>query len=536
VRLVEASLLREYRRDEVIACYPDDLPRFIGPRTRVVAVSTHNPLGVTFAAGVYTSVFGSSRLPINSHYARELFNKIKTSPYRDNFKVIVGGSGGWQITQTDTYEELGVDCVVEGRSESSGTLELFRKAIRREELPRRVEVQHPVDREGILFPDARTTFGVVEMTTGCGRRCKFCVPDLNPQIDLPKDKIMAAVRANVRQGNKQTSLATEDMFIWGQVHTDTPFYFPNREALLDLYGEIVSTPGVEQHVLSHSTIAPAVVDPLLIKKLSELLLPKSPIHFPRLSSHPEKKALAPLIGLETGSVRMAKQIMPGKGVPFNIDDWPSVVLEGLRVLNENNWFPAMTLIVGSPGETDEDVRETLDLVYEIERRGLFAFLIPSIFTPLHDTRMENEKGVTETRQLSPLQWQLMMKCWKMNLRPGQYSWWGPYAWRIGAIGMWLYKLRRINGPHFTWPLLMFSGIVSEKTLHRLGKIHMGKLLHSKTRKELIATLKPKELQFLRVDNGDLPEGYIPTPRLPLVKTAAVGISQFSAEEGQVGVL
>ena len=25
------------------------------------------------------------------------------------------------------------------------------------------------------------------------------------------------------------------MFIWGQVHTDTPFYFPNREALLDLY-------------------------------------------------------------------------------------------------------------------------------------------------------------------------------------------------------------------------------------------------------------------------------------------------------------
>ena len=535
VRLVEKSLLREYHRDEVVACYPDDLPKFIGPRTRVVAVSTHNPLGVTFAAGVYTSVFGSSRLPINSHYARELFNKIKTSPYRDNFKVIVGGSGGWQITQTDTYEELSVDCVVEGRSESSGTLELFRKAIRGEELPRRVEVQHPVDQEGILFPDARTTFGVVEMTTGCGRRCKFCVPDLNPQIDLPKEKIMEAVLANVRHGNKQISLATEDMFIWGQVHTGTPFYFPNREALLDLYGQIVNTPGVEQHVLSHSTIAPAVVDPLLIKKLSELLLPKSPLHFPRLSSHPEKKALTPLIGLETGSVRIAKQIMPGKGVPFNIDDWPSVVLEGLRVLNENNWFPAMTLIVGSPGETDHDVRETLDLVYEIERRGLFAFLIPSIFTPLHDTRMEMEKGVTETRQLSPLQWQLMMKCWKMNLRPGQYSWWGPLAWRVGAIGMWLYKLRRINGPHFTWPLLMFSGILSEKTLHRLGKIYTGKPLNVKTRKELIATLKPKDLPFLRPDNGDLPKGYIPPRPLPLVKTAAVSISQFSADEQPLSV-
>ena len=232
--------------------------------------------------------------------------QIKANPFRENFKVIVGGSGGWQIVQTNTYEELSIDCVVEGRSESTDTLDLFRKAIQGEELPKRIEVKHPLDREGILFPDTRTTFGVVEMTTGCGRRCKFCVPDLNPQIDLPKDKIMDAVRANVRHGNKQISLATEDMFIWGQVHTDTPFYFPNREALVDLYSDIVNTPGVEQHVLSHSTIAPAVVDPLLIKQLSDMLLPKSPIHFPYLSSHPEKKALAPLIGLETGSVRMAK--------------------------------------------------------------------------------------------------------------------------------------------------------------------------------------------------------------------------------------
>jgi len=531
VRLVETSLLREYKPDDIVACFREDLHKFVGPRTRVVAVSTHNPLGVTFAAGVYTSIFGSSRMPINSHYSRELFDSIKASPYRNTFKVIVGGSGGWQITQTDTFTELGVDCVVEGRSESVDTLELFRKAVRQEELPRRIDVKHPLDREGILFPDSRTTFGVVEMTTGCGRRCKFCVPDLNPQIDLPKDKIMGAVRANVRDGNKQISLATEDMFIWGQVHTDTPFYFPNREALVDLYSDIVNTPGVEQHVLSHSTIAPAVVDPTLIKQLSELLLPKSPIHFPYLSSHPEKKALAPLIGLETGSVRMAKQIMPSKGVPFQIDDWPSIVLEGLRVLNENNWFPAMTLIVGNPGETDEDVMDTLDLIYEMERRGLFAFLIPSIFTPLHDTRMAKAIGVTQTKQLTPLQWQLMMKCWKMNLRPGLYSWWGPTAWRVGSIGMWLYKLRRLNGPNFTWPLWMFSGAISEKNLNRMGKIYMGKPLKIKTRKELIATLRPHDWQFLRADNGDLPEGCTPPIKpgkifLPNVQ-GAIGTARLS---------
>ncbi|HEY1337866.1 MAG TPA: hypothetical protein VGF59_10175, partial [Bryobacteraceae bacterium] len=295
VRLVEASVLRRFSADDVVCCYPDDLPRFIGPRTRVVGVSTHNPLGVTFAAGVYASIFGSSREPINSHYSRLVFDSLKQSPYRANFKVIVGGSGGWQISQTDHYEDLGVDCVVEGRSESAQALDLFERAVRGEALPRFAQVEHPTGADGLLTPRKRTTFGVVEMTTGCGRRCHFCLPDLNPQIDFPKASIMEAVRVNVRDGNRQISLATEDMFIWGQVHTNVPFYFPNREALLDLFRDVVGTPGVDHHLLSHCTMAPSVVDPKLIEELSALLLDKSPVKLPSVSTHPEGRILSPLI-------------------------------------------------------------------------------------------------------------------------------------------------------------------------------------------------------------------------------------------------
>src|ERR1700704_4854611 len=46
LRVLEASLLREYAADDIGVCYPDDLDTFIGPDTRIVAVSTHNPLGV----------------------------------------------------------------------------------------------------------------------------------------------------------------------------------------------------------------------------------------------------------------------------------------------------------------------------------------------------------------------------------------------------------------------------------------------------------------------------------------------------------
>ena len=243
VRVLEASLLRQFPADDIVSCYPDDLDKFIGPRharrRRLDAQPARRDVRGRRLHVDLRIVEAADQLALRARDVRARSRRARTAR---NFKVIVGGSGGWQITQTDSCDELGVDCVVEGRSESAdddgalrpGDSRRGAAAPDRRRAPARAATS-------ILFPDKRTTFGVVEMTTGCGRRCQFCVPDLNPQIDVPKDKIMAAVRANVRDGNKQISLATEDMFIWGQVHTDTPFYFPNREALLDLYSARSST-------------------------------------------------------------------------------------------------------------------------------------------------------------------------------------------------------------------------------------------------------------------------------------------------------
>ena len=67
----------EFGRDNVVVCYPHDLDQFIGPDTGIVALSTHDPLGVTFAAGVYTSIFGSSREPTKVKTRAELLTSIK---------------------------------------------------------------------------------------------------------------------------------------------------------------------------------------------------------------------------------------------------------------------------------------------------------------------------------------------------------------------------------------------------------------------------------------------------------------------------
>ena len=81
--------------------------QFIGPNTRVVAVSTHNPLGVTFAAGVYTSIFGSSDSRSIPTIRASCSRRSRRIPSAQKFKVIVGGSGGWQIIQTDMLRRAG---------------------------------------------------------------------------------------------------------------------------------------------------------------------------------------------------------------------------------------------------------------------------------------------------------------------------------------------------------------------------------------------------------------------------------------------
>ena len=144
VRVLEATLLQHYADDDVVACYPDDVDKFIGPATRVVAISTHNPLGVTFAAGVYTSIFGESKQPINAHYATQLFSRVKANPYRADFKVLVGGSGGWQIKQTDSWDDSGRRLHRRRALRVAGHGGAVRACDRRRAAAAALDVQHPL--------------------------------------------------------------------------------------------------------------------------------------------------------------------------------------------------------------------------------------------------------------------------------------------------------------------------------------------------------------------------------------------------------
>src|SRR5215204_4524334 len=90
---------------------------------------------------------------------------------------------------------------------------------------------------------------------------------------------------------------------------------------------------------------------------------------------------------------------------------------------------------------------------------------------------------------------------------GQASWWAPTVWRLSAILLWAWKLRKLNGPNFTYPMLLFASAMPEWLMEKMGKIYIGKPIKVKTRTELLMTIKPSMRQYVRTDTGDIPEDF-----------------------------
>ena len=108
--------------------------------------------------------------------------------------------------------------------------------------------------------------------------------------------------------------------------------------------------------------------------------------------------------------------MSGKSLPFDIRDWQEIVVEGINVLNDNNWFPVCTFIVGLPNETEDDMRQSLDLLHRLKNNKILY--VPSIFTPLEDTRMASGSAL-KAKQLTKLQWEFIMTAWKQSREFGE---------------------------------------------------------------------------------------------------------------------
>ncbi|HRR56720.1 MAG TPA: radical SAM protein [Acidobacteriota bacterium] len=491
LRVVESLLCQAFPEEWIAVCYPEQLHRFVGPETKVVGVHAHNPLGITFATDVYAKLYGADLEPINAAQFRFLMEHPILSRHRHHLKLIVGGPGAWQIAHKGMQDPWGIDCLVEGEAEEH-VVDLFDRAVRGETLPRRVFCESP-SLESIPVLKHRATYGVVEITRGCGRGCQFCSVNLRRGQSFPLEHILRNVEVQTAEGADTIMLTTEDLFLYQH----GPGFQPNRPALKQLLESVAAVPGVRHVLLTHGTITPAVLDPGLVEELSPVAVGKSVNRHPA-STHPEHRFAMMFVGLETGSVRLFKKYMKGKSYPFRPEQWPDVVLKGIEIMNRNNWFPLATCILGLPDEQPEDTKQSLELLYSLQDAKWCV--IPTLFTPLVDTRLGDAEGAKLYR-LTDLQWEFFFTCWRYNMDFFRNSL--SERWKFGLGVPIYYSLigRRLFGKAMKYPLLRLAH-VPERWMR--GKLYLDFSDPHRPRLRPPDALRPPE-RLTTTTVGDGPE-------------------------------
>jgi radical SAM superfamily enzyme YgiQ (UPF0313 family) len=401
LRKIEALLLESgFNESEVAVVHPSNLDAFVGPETKAIGISSMDPTGMAYVSKTYSSLVGGGE-PLNAIEFRELMAHL--SLRKHGARIIVGGFGSWQLERKKVSDAYGIDCVVIGEGEKIAT-EIFRKAVNGEPLPRVVRLER--DQQSDVVPLIRhpAMHGCVEITRGCGRNCQFCTPTMQRKRDIPLENIMKEVETTVREGSSGITLVTEDLFLYGM--KDKRFV-PNKEAVVRLVETIAKHPGVESIQPSHSSLAPVVADRQMVKEVAEILLEKN------WYKHESKPIVTSEVGMETGSVRLMKKYMAGKTLPYTPDEWPEVAAQSLGIMNDNDWYPLATLIIGLPEEKEEDVIATLEMVDDLKKH--YLFYVPLFFVPLENCTLMDKAGA-ELNSLTKQRWELLVRCWEHNVR------------------------------------------------------------------------------------------------------------------------
>ncbi|MCW4018955.1 MAG: B12-binding domain-containing radical SAM protein [Candidatus Bathyarchaeota archaeon] len=401
LRKVETVLLEHgFDESDVAVVQPHQLDSFVGSGTKVVGISTMDPLGMGYVSKTYSSLIGGGE-PMNAIEFRALMRHPSFRRHKPT--MIVGGAGAWQLERKHTMRSYGIDCVVLGESETI-VADLFTKAVKGEKVPPVVHCNTNPTIEEIPSIKHPSLHGCVEISRGCGRNCQFCTPTMQQRRNFSIDKIMKEVAVNVKEGNGKITLATEDLFLYGAKDNG---FIPNKAAVLELLKKVASYPGVTAVQPAHMSLAPVVYDPRMVKEAAEILIERN------WHGYCGKPIVTAETGIETGSVRLLRKYMAGKPLPFKPEEWRELVPQAFGILNGNDWFPLATLIVGLPDETEDDVIQTLELIDDLDEFN--ALFVPLMFVPLEKCRLENQSGV-ELNNLSKLRWEFLTKCWEYNFR------------------------------------------------------------------------------------------------------------------------
>jgi len=451
LRRVEAALLARTALGprDVVVTTPEALPRLLGPWTRVVGVSSSDPLGHGMS-NTTTQAFSSGPLYTQAWTAR-MMTRLAEAARRWGFRVVVGGAGAWQYRYwPDEAAFDGPLAVFEGYFEADGPAWLAAlaegksppapsaadaPAHGRQDAP----AQHPdaparspdaparsPDGGPLFFTTRQTaarqvvpirgpsTMGVVELSRGCGNGCRFCLMAGRPMEHLDPETVLADVETNVAGGRRALVSASEDFFRYGAEGRRL-----RPDALIALLERMEPVRRGAFVQLGHANITSVLaLEPQALREIRRLL-----------RADPDPEFLWVNLGLESASGRLVRAVAPGKMGPADPDAWPEMAVEAAHRLRRAGFFPVFSVILGLPGETPDDLLHTRRLVDRLAEGPVAVF--PVFHEPVRPDRDGPAFGL---EAMTPRHLDLYTACYEINFR------WIPRVYRdnqrAGGVG-WL---------------------------------------------------------------------------------------------------
>lgn len=185
--------------------------------------------------------------------------------------------------------------------------------------------------------------GMVTLIEGCNKKCTFCVVPTTRGAERcrPMHAVLEEVRALVARGFVEVELLGQTVNHWRDPEHDADF--------ADMLHAVAAIPGVER--LRFVTSYPRDFTRRMVEAFASHENISPYLHLP----------------VQSGSNRVLHWM--GRG--YSVDEYRRLV----DLIREHRPDTALStdLIVGFPGETDEDFRRTLELVEEIQFASIFAF-------------------------------------------------------------------------------------------------------------------------------------------------------------------